>query len=208
MDAPLRQGGGDFQTDEPSSDEDRSLAPLRLDRDRSRVVECPEVVDARQVAARNLEPNGPPTGGDQGFLEDDAITVCEHRRLLREVEPLDRDIPDELDTLVMEVLFGVKEEGLARLLATQELLGQRRTVVGDVGFLTDQRKRTLGICLAELLDRLARGQTAPHEEVSCRFHRPLESLAAIGFRPLPRIELSGDNVRAEPRGAPGGLTTA
>jgi hypothetical protein len=69
--------------------------------------------------------------------------------------------------VVVEIVFGVKKERFSGLLAAEELLGERRAIVGDVGLLPDQRDAAVGVPLSELLGSLAGGKATPDQKVLC-----------------------------------------
>jgi hypothetical protein len=115
----------------------RARAGLR--RDGGGVDDGAEVVDARQITAKEPRPNGPASRGEEGLLEPNGLAVGDGRGVVREVQCAHGDAQAELDIVVVKIRLGVEEEFLPGLLAAQELSRERRTVVGHVGLLADQR---------------------------------------------------------------------
>src|SRR5437867_13200347 len=163
--ASLGQGRRDLHPDESGTNENRSLPLGRFGRDGVGVVESAEVVHARQVTAGELETNGPTPGGNEGFLESNGLAVSEDGGLVVEIQPWHGDAENETDVLVVEILLGVEEELVPPLLATQELFGKGRAVIGHVGLLANQRYRAAPVVCAQLLGVLARSTTAADEDL-------------------------------------------
>src|SRR2546430_12855994 len=115
--------------------------------------------------AGELETNGPTPGGNEGFLESNALAVSEDGGLVGEIQPLHGDAENETDVLVVEILLGVEEELVPPLLATQELFGKGRAVIGHVGLFANQRYGAAPVVCAQLLGGLARSKTAAAEKI-------------------------------------------
>ena len=169
--ASLGQGRRDLHPDESGTNENRSLPLGRFGRDGVGVVESAEVVHARQVTAGELETNGPTPGGNEGFLESNGLAVSEDGGLVGEIQPLHGDAENKTDVLVVEILLGVEEELVPPLLATQELFGKGRAVIGHVGLFANQRYGAAPVVCAQLLGGLARSKTAADEKIFGGLHQ-------------------------------------
>src|SRR6185295_12003670 len=86
------------------------------------------------------------------------------------VQSLHADPQNEIDMLLVEILLGVERQRLARLPAAQKLLGEWRTIVRNVGLVTDESDGAVGILTANLFGSLAAGQPAANEEILGGFH--------------------------------------
>src|SRR2546426_6641328 len=169
--ASLGQGRRDLHPDESGTNENRALPLGRFGRDGVGVVEGAEVVPAGRAPAGELETKGPPPGGNEVFLESNGLAVGEDSGLVGEIQPLHGDAENETDVLVVEILLGVEEELVPPLLATQELFGKGRAVIGHVGLFADQRYGAVPVVFSQLLGGLARSKTAADEKIFGGLHQ-------------------------------------
>jgi len=126
--------------------------------------------------------------GDEGLLESNGLAVGQGRGFVREVQRRHGDTQHEIDVVVVKILLGVEEECLPGLLATQELFGEGRTVVGHVGLLADQRDGTTCVEPAELLGGLTGGEATADEKVLGRLHAvsAINAAPVVHSPPIPR----------------------
>ncbi len=127
--ADLAQRGRNLHPDEPGADDDRALCLGGRVADRLRVADGAQREDAVEVAARDFELSRPGAGGEQELAVREPVAVdLELVRL--GVDALDGRLEHDLDAMVGVELL-VLDDGLLVRLAAEELLGERRAMVGQ-----------------------------------------------------------------------------
>jgi hypothetical protein len=132
------------------------------------------VVD-RADGGRARQRAGSCSGGQRQASVLDPLASVELDCVACRIDPRDDGGEAQIDLHVLPLGIGVHRDLVRRLLATQELLGEGRTVVGGVRLLADDRDRSLAAGLAELLGDHSAGQPAPNDQVVVPRHSSLQS---------------------------------
>jgi hypothetical protein len=130
--------GGDLEPDPTTADDDH---PGTLDEhaaQRVGVLDAAQVVHARQLGTRNLQPPHHRTGCEQQLVVGQPLAGRQRDSVRPEIERLDPQIGAQLD--VLRVVPGaVVHERLVTLVAPEQVsLRQRRPLVRGFGFLPDE----------------------------------------------------------------------
>ena len=152
---------GDLGADEPGSDDDEGTVNLELILSRQGVVERTEVVNAFEVVPGDVQSTGCSTGGEQQLVGDQARTGVEDHLPLGGSDAGDMRSEHELDLVgVVEALL-IQEDVGGGLLAEQDPLRQRRTVVREMGLATDENDSAVEAVGAERRCRARRPPARP-----------------------------------------------
>ena len=206
LDAVRRgQRGGHLAADVAAADQHGALGALGVGADRVRVAERAQVVDALQVAAVDAHagarsrrwrsapcrtrPRPWSTASPRRSPVSSFIT------LVRVISSMSCSLPP---------LVGAEQRVLARLLALQVALRQRRPVVGRVELAADQQHRPVAALLAQPARAVGGGQAAADQQVVDLAAGHLGGRArAVGERARSRSSRARRRARAAPRRRPG-----
>ncbi len=175
------QRGSHLAADVAAADQHGALGGLGVGADRVRVAERAQVVDALEVAAVDPHAAHVCAGRDQRGPELHLVLGRQRRHPLGCVELHHARPGHQLDVLLDPPLVGAEQDVLARLLALQVALRQRRPVVGRVELAADQQHRSLAALLAQPAGAVGGGESAADQQVV--------DLAAS--HPRPRVRWSG-----------------
>src|ERR1022692_1442439 len=133
----LRQRGRHLGADEAHAHYDRAPARHSFALDGIALSDRTQVVEARQVGPRKLEPPVPPTRGDQDLLVLQLLARAEEHRMRGGID--DRGTgPHETVHIVLLIPAGWPDTPAREiLLGPQVRLGQRRPAKGDTRLLAD-----------------------------------------------------------------------
>jgi hypothetical protein len=141
----------DLRADEAGSDDDGPGAVVERAADRVCVVHPAQDVHTSQMAGARQFPRRR-TGRDHQCVVMDVRPARAHDTGA-EVEPRRRGVQQHLHAVVVgEFLTTAEGNGPGRAVRREELLGQRRPVVGQVGFGADQGDPAVKTGLARALD--------------------------------------------------------
>ncbi len=150
--------GGDFRADEPGADDHDVLgAAGQLGPERVRVVQAAQDVHPEQSLG-GRQAAGHAAGGDDDPVRRDLLTRGEDDPATGDVEPLRRDtqVPPRVELVDVRLLGERQVVGPHR--PEQVLLGQRRTVVGQVRLCADDDEVVVVALGPELLGGPQPGQ--------------------------------------------------
>ena len=92
-----------------------------------------------QIAALDVQLTWPCAGRDQALLERDRGPVVEGGTASVKIERRDATSRDELDAPALVPTLGLGEDELVRQIVAEQLLAQRRAVVGQERLIPDER---------------------------------------------------------------------
>jgi hypothetical protein len=129
--AELDRGRSQFQSDEAAADYGDGAACLERRPQSAGVCHVAQRVDALEIRAGPVEAPRLGAGGeDQLRPAESALRAL--RRAAGQIDRSDRAVEDEVDALLRVELGAAQQDLLARTLARQERLGERRPMVGQV----------------------------------------------------------------------------
>ena len=164
LEAEHSERRGHLAADEPEADDRRAPAgPGRLPYP-VRVLDGPEVEDARQAGAREGQPPLAATGGDDQPVVGQLLAAFQADSPALGVEGGGPPAEQELDPGAVVVLLGRHEELLEPGGPAQEGLGQRRALIGQVGLGADHRDAAVEAQPAQLQGGVGAGQPTAQDE--------------------------------------------
>ena len=134
----VRRGGREFQPDEAGAHDHESPTGSQRALQALGVVEGAQVVHELRARSGNRNRAGTPAGGEQHRVGGDRCLPVEFDATRRRVDPHDGGSGHDLDVVAVQPLLRQEQQRLAVLAAGEELLRQRRTLVGGVWLVADQ----------------------------------------------------------------------
>ena len=164
LDSACPQRGGHLETDEAGTDDDDPASRARGLAERKRVAEGAQRANAFQIGAWNVELPRSRAGRDHEPLVRDVPPGAQGHGAGGEVERGGRHPQAELDVEVAEV-FRRCDERVGRLgLTAEQLLGERRAMVGRMVFRGEQRDPVAASGVAVALCHPRCGQASSDDE--------------------------------------------
>ena len=158
VDAALAGRGRDLGADPARADDREPAAGVYALADRVRVRELAEVEDALEVDARDVQAPRLGTGGEEQAVVVDPLATREHDLGGGDVDALRGHAGAQLDLLFRVERLLVHVGLVARRLAAQVILRQRRSFVGTLLLGADEQHAAVEPLLAEGLGGLRAGQ--------------------------------------------------
>jgi hypothetical protein len=161
----LARRGGDLGPD-PSRPDDHE-APTAGDAlaDPLGVAQLAEVEDALEIGAGHSQSPGRGAGGEEQSVVPEALTSGEHDLRGLRVDLFHRRRRAQLDVMLGVEVGVVDEELLALGLGPDEVLGERRALVGRLVLGADQDDASVEALLAQGLGRLRSGEARADDHV-------------------------------------------
>ena len=154
------QAGRHLAADETGADDDGAPRGGRVLAQRHALVERAQHPNALEVGKRRNAPRHQP-GGDDEFVVAEHRSVVERHRLLGRIETGGGRAQSQGDVLLVVPL--ARFEGHVVDLFAQHLLGQRRTVVGQMHLVADDRDAPGVFRPTQLLGGAGGGKPAAHD---------------------------------------------
>ena len=158
---------GDLEADPPGADDDDPRPVGEAGLERLRLLHLAEVEHAVEIRTRHVEGARRGAGRDEEALVGELVAVGKGQGMLLGVERRGRVAEAQLDALLGVPVAVVRERRVHLVLALEHGLRQRRSLVGQPVLLRHEDDRTVGVALADALDRLRRGEPATDDDV-CR----------------------------------------
>jgi hypothetical protein len=140
LDTERSEGGRDLGPDEPHAHDDHAPGGRGSFTDRVGVVDTPELEDAVEVRAGNVEPPVAHAGRDERRIESDAAAAGERDRPIAGVQALDRGPEQHVHVVLLPPRLRTDEQLGGRLLAPEVPLRERRALVGEIRLVADQHE--------------------------------------------------------------------
>ena len=172
VNALLAQAGGDLQSDEAAADDRRVLHRRKPRKDAPRVGKGAELEDIGVIRARDRKPAVAGAERERQVIVGKRLAVIEAHQLRR---PVDRD--GAAATEQCDAVLGVEDLRLQHqrvaAVALEEVLGERRLLVGQVALVVDEDDRSGKACLAERVRELHASVTRADDDHSFHVNDPL-----------------------------------
>src|SRR3954471_2831568 len=165
VDAALPGGGGDFGTDPAAADDHCRAAAPQAGGDGVRVREVAQVVDAIELRAGDRQAPRLPARGEDEPVVGDPLAGGEPCLTNGGLDPVDGGGGPQLDLVVVVERLGVDASGIALGLAPQVVLGERGSLVGQLGLLADEDDPALEALRAQRLGGLGAGKRGADDQM-------------------------------------------
>lgn len=171
--------GRDLEPDQPRADDDDALRAVERHLQAERVGPGPEGVDAVELRARYRETARRGAGRDEEAVEADRAPLRELDPTVTRVETLRRRPEEELDAGLSIERLVVDARELEARDAPEELLRERRAIIGQRALRADDEDRLRAPCFADGLDRADGGDPGADDDEH-HAHRASSKLGASG----------------------------
>ena len=164
LQSALGADGGDLKPDIARADDGDARTRQERRLQRVHIGDGFEIENPRQIGARTAQLAHPRAGGQQQLVVGQLAAIGQLHGLARTVDRLGRGVQQQIDARFAIIGIGFQEQARPLQLAQQIGLGERRALIGRIGFLAHQGDGAGMAFGAQRLDGLDGGLTGANND--------------------------------------------